>query len=148
MTPNRVIGKDGGIPWHYPEDMKHFRNVTRGHAVIMGRATFDSIGKALPKRRNLIVSRDTSLRIEGCDVVDSLPRAIELARELDEEPRILGGAQIYKLALPLTTRMFLTFIDEDHQGDVLFPVFDRANWEDEETRRGDGLTFMTLVRKP
>jgi dihydrofolate reductase len=147
MTPARVIGRRGAIPWHYPEDMKHFRRVTTGHALIMGRATYDSIGKPLPKRRNIVISRDASLRIEGCEVVPSLERAIELAREHDDEPRVIGGGQIYACALPLATRLWLTYLADEHEGDVYFPAIDAAEWREEERTEVPGLTWVTLVRR-
>lgn len=147
MTASRVIGKDGKIPWHYPEDMKHFRRVTLDHAVIMGRATYDSIGKPLPKRRNIVLTRNASLRIEGCDVVSSLADALRLAREHDSEPRVIGGGEIYAAALPMATRLFLTYLDVEHEGDAYFPAFDASEWSEDERRRSDGLTFVTLVRR-
>jgi dihydrofolate reductase len=147
MTPSRVIGRGGGIPWHLPEDMKHFRRVTKGHAVIMGRATYDSIGQPLPGRRTIVVSRKPGLAIGGCEVVDSLGRALELARERDEEPCVLGGAQIYAAALPLATRLVLTYLDDEHEGDTFFPEIDPDEWVEQERRRGTGVTFVTLTRK-
>jgi dihydrofolate reductase len=147
MTESRVIGKDGGIPWHHPQDMKHFRRVTKGHAVIMGRATYDSIRKPLAGRRNIVVSRNPGLQIEGCEVVDSLERALELAREHDEEPCVIGGAQLYTAALPLATRLFLTCLDDEHAGDTYFPVIDPEQWVEQERRRGEGLTWSTFVRR-
>lgn len=147
MTPSRVIGRAGTIPWHYPEDMKHFRAVTRGHAVIMGRGTYESIGKALPKRRTIVVSRHPERGLPDSEVVSSLDAAIELAREHDDEPRILGGAQIYAAALPLATRLILTFLETEHEGDVYFPAFDPADWIEEERRSAPGLSFVTLVRR-
>jgi len=147
MTPSRVIGRDGGIPWHHAEDMKHFRQVTRGHAVIMGRATFDSIGKPLPGRRTIVVSRNPALRLEGCEVVPSLARALELARERDPEPCILGGGQLYAEALPLATRLVLTYLDQEHEGDVYFPQIDPGEWQETERRQTEGAAFVTLVRR-
>jgi dihydrofolate reductase len=147
MTPSRVIGRAGGIPWHYPEDMKHFRNVTRGHALIMGRGTYDSIGKALPKRRTIVVSRHPERGLPDSEVVSSLDAAIELAREHDDEPQILGGAQIYEAALPLATRLILTFLETEHPGDVYFPEFDPADWIETERRTAPGLCWVTLVRR-
>jgi dihydrofolate reductase len=146
MTRHRVIGRKGAMPWHYPEDMKHFRRTTLGHAIIMGRATFDSIGKPLNKRRNIIVSRAPDLEVEGCEVASSVDAAIVLARQTDDEPFIVGGSQIYAAALPLVTRLFLTEIHQDHGGDVYFPDFDRTQWVEEERRKGEGLSFVTLAR--
>jgi dihydrofolate reductase len=149
MTRARVIGKAGShrLLWHYPEDMKRFRSVTKGHAVIMGRATWDTIGKPLPGRRNIVISRDPALRIEGCEVVTSLERAIALAREHDPEPCILGGAQIYAAALPLATRLILTYVEQEHEGDAYFPEFDEREWIEQERTATNGLTFVTLARQ-
>ena len=147
MTRKHVIGKGGTIPWHYAEDMQHFRQVTKGHAIIMGRTTYDSIGKPLPGRRNIVLSRDPGLRIDGCEVVPSLQRALELAYEHDPDPRVIGGAEIYAAALPLATRLFLTYLDVEHEGDAHFPSFDAESFIEEERRRGEGLTFVTLRRR-
>lgn len=147
MTKSHVIGRDGGIPWHHAQDMKHFRRVTKGHAVVMGRATYDSIGKPLPGRRNIVVSRNLSLQIDGCELASSLERALELAREHDQEPCVIGGAQLYAAALPLATRLILTFLDDEHAGDTYFPAIDSEQWVEHERRRGDGLTWSTLVRR-
>jgi dihydrofolate reductase len=147
MTPGRVIGKDNTIPWHFSEDMKHFRRVTKDHAVLMGRATYDSIGKPLPGRRNIVLSRNPSLHIEGCEVAADLERALQLAYEHDDEPRVIGGAEIYAAALPHATRLFLTYLDEEHEGDTYFPAFDASAWVEEERARGEGLTWITLRRR-
>lgn len=148
LTHKRVIGQGPKIPWHYPEDMAHFRAVTAGHAVIMGRATFMSIGKPLKGRRNIIVSHDRKLKIEGADVVHDLDKAITLGYTTDPEPMILGGAQIYEAAMPIATRMYLTYVQEDHEGDVFFPEHNLDEWIETERREGEGLTFVTLDRKP
>ena len=146
MTPSRVIGKDNALPWRYPEDQKHFQRETRGHAVIMGRATFESLPAPLKNRRNIVVSRNPALRIEGAEVVDSLERAIALAREHDPEPVIAGGAQLYALALPLATKMLLTYLDQEYEGDAYFPAIEPTEWREVERRRSEGLTFVTLER--
>ena len=149
MTPKRVLGKNGQLPWQMPEDLDHFRRVTTGHAVIMGRVTYDSVGKPLPKRRNIVVSRNPNLRLAGSEVVPTLARAIALARETDPEPRIIGGAQIYAEALPFATKLVLTYLDDEYEGDAYFPAFDPAEWIEVERRRGarDPLTFVTLQRR-
>lgn len=148
MTPSRVIGRSGPerLLWHHPADMKRFRELTRGHAVIMGRATFESIGKPLQKRRNLIVSRDPALRIPGCEVASSVEQAIARARETDPEPCVLGGAQIYAAAMPHATKLYITWLDEEHEGDARFPAIDPSEWRETERTRVDGLTFVTLER--
>jgi len=148
MAQNKVIGQGGDLPWHFSEDLKHFRRVTTGHAVIMGRKTWDSIGRPLPGRRNIIVSRQQGLQIAGCEVVGSLERAIELAREQDDEPRVIGGATLYEQSLPLVTRLFLTEVDIKVDGDTFFPPLDRSQWREVERRRGEAneLLFLTLER--
>ena len=146
MTKARVIGKAGTIPWRYPEDSKRFRRLTLGHAVIMGRATYDSIGKPLEKRRNIVVSRNRALELPGCEVVASLPRALELAYEEDSEPFVIGGTALYAAALPLATRLLITEIEQEYEGDTYFPEFDRSQWRETERTAGDGLCFVTLER--
>jgi len=149
MGPGRVIGRDGGLPWHFSEDLRHFRAVTTGHAIIMGRKTWDSIGRPLPKRRNIVVTRQQDLKIEGCDVVHSLGEAIALARVDDDEPRVIGGSTLYEQALPLATRLYLTEVSEEVEGDTFFPALDLAEWTELERRRGEAeqLVFVTLQRK-
>ena len=148
MTPNRVLGKAGKLPWQMPEDLAHFKRATTGHAVIMGRVTYDSVGTPLPKRRNIIISRDPALQRPGAEVAPTLERAIALARQTDPDPFIIGGAQIYAEALPLATRMILTYLDHEYEGDAFFPAFDAGEWIEEDRRRGDRdpVTFVTLRR--
>jgi dihydrofolate reductase len=131
VARNRVIGRSNALPWHIPGELKHFRAVTTEHAVLMGRKTFESIGKPLPNRRNIVITRDRALRIEGCETAPSLVAAIALARTSDSAPRVIGGAQIYAEALPLATELILTEIDRDYEGDAHFPVVDRGVWREE-----------------
>ena len=148
MAKNRVIGRGQAIPWDLPEDRKHFVAVTRGHALIMGRATYDAIGRPLPKRRNIVVSRTLGLTIPGVEIAGSLDAAIGLARTEDDAPRVIGGGQLYAEALPLATRIYLTELDYDVDGDVFFPEIDRAAWIVSESRRGEGgATYCTLDRR-
>jgi dihydrofolate reductase len=146
MAKNRVIGKGQTIPWDLPEDRKHFVQVTKGHAIILGRGTYESIGKPLPKRRNIVVSRRAGLVIPGVEVVAGLGEAIALARTEDDAPRVIGGGQIYVEALPLATRIYLTELDREVDGDVWFPEISREEWVVHESRRGDGATYSTLDR--
>jgi len=147
LSPNRVIGRNGAMPWHYPEDLRHFRRVTTGHAVLMGRATHEAIGRPLPGRRNLVISRNPALRLDGCETAGSLPQAIAMARQHDPDPRVIGGGQIFALAMPLATRLLLTYTDREYAGDTFFPEVDPARWREQERRRGQGLTFVTWVRR-
>ena len=147
MTPDRVIGLDGDMPWHIPEDLRHFRRVTMGHAIIMGRKTHESIGRPLPKRRNIVITRSRERAFEGCDVAHSLDEAIALARAGgDDEPRVVGGGAIYTMALPLATKLFLTEVDLDVAGDTFFPAYDPDSWREVDRREGEGVVYRTLER--
>jgi dihydrofolate reductase len=145
VSRNGVIGKDGELPWHIPEDLKHFRKNTLGHAIIMGRKTWDSIGRPLPKRRNIVVSRQRDLELVGADVVHSLDEALALARTDDPEPRIIGGAMLYREAFPRATRLILTEVQRDVDGDTYFPPWDEADWQ--ETARSAGETEDVVFRE-
>ncbi len=137
MSDARVIGKGNALPWHIPEDMKHFRAVTMGHVIVMGRLTHQSIGKALPGRTNVVVTSDPGAVADGCVAKRTLAEALELAWTTDEEPRIIGGARIYAEALPLVTKIFLTEVHRDVAGDVVFPPLDRSRFRETERRRGE-----------
>lgn len=143
-----VIGRDGGLPWSLPEDMRFFRAVTTGHAIIMGRKTHESIGRALPNRRNLVVTRIADAAFEGCEVASTLTSALELAYATDDAPRIIGGGMLYAEALPLATELVLTEIDRDVPGDTYFPAFDAMTFEKVESKRAEteGVTFVRYRR--
>lgn len=147
IARNGVIGKDGKVPWHIPEDMRHFRDMTVGHAIIMGRKTYEETRRPLPRRRNIVISRDPAFSAPGCEVVTTLEKAISLARETDPEPRVIGGAEIYRLALPLTTRIYLTEVDRDVEGDTVFHL-DRTGFHETERRAGESgdVWYVTLDR--
>ena len=144
-----VIGKDGTLPWHEPEDLQHFKRVTMGHAILMGRKTYESIGRPLPGRRNLVLTRDPSFQAEGCEVHHDLEAALASARETDACPFVIGGAGLYALALPRATTLHVTEIDADVEGDTHFPPFDPSSWvEADERRSADGrLRFRVLQRR-
>lgn len=147
MTPERVIGRDGGLPWHIPEDLRHFRRVTMGHAILMGRTTHESIGRALPGRTNVVITRQRDSTFADCAVAHSLDEAIALARNGgDDEPRVIGGGTIYALALPLATRLFLTEVQRQVDGDTFFPEVDWTEWNEVDRRQGDGVVYRTLER--
>jgi dihydrofolate reductase len=146
MARNRVIGHRGQLPWHEPEDLKHFRDVTVGHAVVMGRKTFDALGKPLPRRRNLVVTRTRGWAAPGCEVFADLDAAVIAARATDPEPRIIGGGEIYALALPQATLIYLTVVDVEPAGDAWFPELDERQWRERERRESGRLVFRTLER--
>jgi dihydrofolate reductase len=145
-----AIGKGGALPWRLPEDLKRFKAITSGHAVIMGRKTFDSIGRALPNRRNIVVSRSKPGLPDGVELAASVEAAISLARASDSEPMIIGGGEIYAAALPFATRLEITTVPLDVAGaDAFFPTIDPALFE--ETARlpaeTGGATFVTYRRR-
>ena len=145
---NGAIGKDGKVPWRISEDLKHFKKVTMGHAIIMGRKTWDEVGRPLPGRRNLVVTRSAGLVLEGAEVFPTLEAAIAAARTTDDEPHIIGGSTIYDAAMPLATRIHLTEVHRDVEADTFFPPFDRTVWREVERRPAEteGVEFVTLER--
>jgi dihydrofolate reductase len=148
MSRNRVIGDHGRLPWHEPEDLRHFKRLSTGHAVIMGRRTATSLcSTPLPKRRNLVVSRSDGLSLPGFEVFAGLDDAIRAARSSDPEPMIIGGGEIYRLALPQVTIMYLTEIQRECSGDAHFPAFAEGDWQESERRQSGALVFRTLLRR-
>jgi dihydrofolate reductase len=125
------IGKNNLLPWHLPADLKHFKTITTGHPIIMGRKTFDSIGKALPNRRNIVVSRQSGLQIPEVELCSSLNKAIELCKD-EVDVFVIGGAQIFEQALPIADVLYLTVIQEDFDADVFFPEIKMNEWTKEE----------------
>jgi dihydrofolate reductase len=128
MAANRAIGKDGELPWHLPADLRFFKRLTTGHTVIMGRKTFDTVGRPLPDRWNVIVTRDRNYRQAGASVVHSIEEALRMTRG-DEISFVVGGAEIYRLALPYAHRLYLTVVHATPDGDTFFPEFDEREWE-------------------
>jgi len=132
MANNRVIGLDNKMPWHLPADLQHFKAVTTGKPVIMGRKTFESIGRPLPGRRNIIITRNTDYKAEGIETVISPEAALSLVCDV-EEVMIIGGGNVYQQFLTQAERLYLTFIDLDVEGDTQFPDYQAiANWEVKE----------------
>jgi len=146
-VPGRVIGDGERMPWHHPADLKHFRAITTGHAVIMGRKTWLSIGRPLPKRRNIVLSRDPSFRAEGVEVCADLAAAITAARAGgDTCPMVIGGGSVYAQALPLASVLHLTEVCEAHTGSVTFPQIDETGWR-EVARRSEGVLVFRELRR-
>ncbi len=134
MGRNRAIGRDNQLIWHLPADLKHFKETTMGKPVIMGRKTFESMGKALPGRTNVVVTRKTGFMAPGCLVAGSLGEALGLVSR-EPEVFIAGGGEIYKQAIPLADRMYITIIDHDFDGDTFFPDFDAREWDIAEEKK-------------
>lgn len=159
MAENRTIGLDGGMPWHLSKDLQYFKQVTMGAPIIMGRKTYQSIGRALPGRTNIVITRDHDFTADGIDIVHDLPAALRKATAIatiegKEEVFVIGGAQIYELALPSADRLYLTEIHQTCAGDAWFPEIAKDDWlemrrEDyaPETPDGPAFSFIVLDRK-
>jgi dihydrofolate reductase len=151
---NRVIGKDNDLVWHLPKDLKHFKELTLGHPMIMGRKTFESFGKPLPGRTSIIITRDRHYQQESCIVVHSLEEAVNEAKKLDDQIYIAGGAEIYKQALPITDIMYLTEVKASPEGDTFFPEFSANEWQEtarksfnKDEKHQYAFDFVTWERK-
>ncbi|BAU55270.1 dihydrofolate reductase [Mucilaginibacter gotjawali] len=151
ISENHVIGKDNKLLWYLPNDLKHFKEITSGHTVIMGRKTYESVGKPLPRRRNIIITRQ-AISIDGCEVVNSIEAALALCAD-EEEVFIVGGAEIYKQSMHLTDRIYLTIVHKDFEGDSFFPEINKSEWkevssEDHQPDEKNHLpySFITLER--
>jgi len=123
MTPARVIGRDGRLPWHLPEDLRFFRRTTTGHPIVMGRKTFESIGKPLPRRQNIILTRNPSWKLPGAIVIHH-PADLRKIELLDPRVYLIGGAQVYELFLPLVDELLVSWVYQPHPGDTWFPEFE------------------------
>ncbi len=128
MTRDRVIGMDNQMPWHLPEDLKLFKKLTAGNTVIMGRKTYESIGKPLPNRSNIVVSR-SQMDIPGVVVCPSMAQALNKAEEYGQKIFFIGGAEIYRQALPLADCLYISWLKQDYPGDTKFPEFNETEWE-------------------
>ena len=146
VADNGVIGADGELPWHLPDDLAHFRRVTTGNVVIMGRKTYESIGRPLPRRTNIVVTRQPDWTADGVITASSLTDALDVAEEYDGDAMVIGGSQIYALAMPLADRQVLTEVHATPEGDVTYPPFDRAEWEETRREEHDGYAFVWLER--
>jgi len=123
-----VIGGGNTLLWHISEDLRRFKAITEGHAVVMGRLTFESLGRPLPNRTNIIITRNASFKAEGCIRAGSLEQAMEMTRS-EQETFIIGGGQIYRQAMPIADRLYITYVDAAYEGDTLFPQVDTAIWK-------------------
>ncbi|CAG7856084.1 dihydrofolate reductase [biofilm metagenome] len=128
MASNRAIGLNNQMPWHLSADLKRFKQITMGRPIIMGRKTYEAIGKPLPGRTNIIVSRNLSYQQAGCVVVDSIDAAINHGCRLDEEVFVIGGATLYAATLPIADNLYITQINQEYEGDTFFPSIDIAAW--------------------
>lgn len=143
---NGVIGVDGALPWRIPEDLARFKQLTMGHALVMGRATFESIGRPLPGRTNIVLTRNPGWAHDGVVVAKSLSEAIDEAATRGQDAFIAGGAEVYREALDAADRMELTRVDEEPEGDTWFPEVNWSRWEETAREEHPGFAFVTYER--
>jgi dihydrofolate reductase len=153
VADNGVIGQRNGLPWRLPEDLKRFKALTMGKPIIMGRKTYDSIGKPLPGRTNIVITRQPGLSLPGCVVAGSLPAAVDAAGAVDEV-MVIGGAEIYRQALPMTQRVYLTRVHAQVEGDACFPALAPEQWQEvaredypADERHAHAFSFVILARQ-
>lgn len=148
VAENNVIGKDNKIPWHYKEDFQHFKALTSGHVVVMGRKTYESIGKPLPSRINIVVSRNKELQISGCIIAASLAEAINITKQNNAQKCfIIGGSSLYAEALPIADQLELTHVHEAVDGDTYFPTWNKEQWKETHRQDFQEFSFVTYMRK-
>ena len=155
VAKNNVIGKDNKLIWHLPEDLKRFKRITTGHTIIMGRKTFESLGRVLPNRKHIVLSKDTDFKVqdENVQVINDISLLGEYISS-EEENFVIGGASIYKLLMPYTSKMYITKINQEFEGDVFFPEIEEKDWGVVETQKGItdeknvyDYEYVTYVRK-
>ncbi|MDP2813555.1 MAG: dihydrofolate reductase [Erysipelotrichaceae bacterium] len=144
---NYVIGKDGWMPWNIPEDLRHFKEKTLNHTVVMGRKTFDAIGRPLPRRKNIVVTRDPRWHFDGVEVIDDFELFLQKNQKSENEIFIAGGAQIYETALPYAEKMIISHIDTEIDGDTFFPKWDRTKFDLTDTVEYTDFSVKTYQKK-
>ena len=152
MDDNRLIGKDNKLPWHLPADLAYFKKITIGKSILMGRKTYDSIGRPLPNRRNIVITRNTNIVIPGCEVVSNIEQALLITKD-EPEVMVIGGASLCEQLLPDVSRLYITKIEGSFDGDVYFPDYDKADWHEvsRESHQSDSINkyeyqFIVLER--
>jgi dihydrofolate reductase len=148
IARNGVIGADGGIPWHLPDDQRRFKELTIGHVLVMGRVTYESIGRPLPGRTTVVVTRSAGWGAgdDGVLVAPSVPEALALAATVDEEVFVVGGTRVYEEALPFADRLELTWVDAEPEGDAWFPAVDWATWREVTREEHEGWSAVSYAR--
>ncbi len=149
IAANGIIGRDGGLPWpRLPGELPRVKRLTMGHVLVMGRRTYDSIGRALPGRTTVVVTRQPDWRAEGVLVADSVERALEIGAEHDREIFVFGGAEVYAATVPRADRMVLTWVDQEPAGDTTFPGVDWRDWREVGREPGEGYSVVEYERIP
>jgi dihydrofolate reductase len=147
MTPERVIGREGALPWHLPEDLAFFKRTTSGHAIVMGRKTYESIGRPLPKRRNIVLTRDRGWTAPGVEVIHS-PEELASRAAVDEKVFIIGGAEIYSAFLDRLDELLVSHVFENYPGDTRLPVFEHLFAQPEILESHEGFEVRRYQRQP
>ncbi|MEE9331880.1 MAG: dihydrofolate reductase [Methylophilaceae bacterium] len=150
IANDNVIGVNNTLPWHLPEDLKRFKALTMGHHIIMGRKTYESLGRLLPGRTTVIVTRNKQYHVEGAVIANSLEQALDVAR-VDEEAFLIGGAELYKIGLPLADKLYVTEVHADFEGDAYLPAFDLTDWRElsrvrHDNEEGMAFSYVTYQR--
>ena len=127
MDDNHLIGKGNELPWHLPADLVYFKKITTGNSILMGRKTYDSIGKPLPNRRNIVITRNPDISIPDCEVVDSIEKALSITQD-EEEIMVIGGANLFEQLLPEVNKLYITRIEGEFEGETYFPHYDENDW--------------------
>ena len=148
VARNGVIGVGGELPWYLPEDLRRFKELTIGHVLVMGRLTYESIGRPLPGRTTVVITRRPDWSAGADEVIRArdVPGALQLGSEIDDEVFVVGGGQVYEEALPLADRLELTFVDAEPEGDTFFPEVDWSQWREVAREEGDGVAYVTYER--
>ena len=141
---NLVIGRDGNMPWHLPEDLAHFKATTMGHTMVMGRKTYDTIGRALPGRRTIVITRQLGWHAPSVEVAHSLPEALALAGPADVF--VVGGSDVYRQAMPFADQLLLTEVEQSPEADAFFPTFSADDWRETAREAHEGFAFVTYER--
>jgi dihydrofolate reductase len=150
ISKNNAIGKDNTLLWNIPEDLKHFKEITSGHTIIMGRKTFESIGRPLPNRRNIVITRDDSYAHNGIEIANSLIKALDVCK-YEDEVFVIGGGEIYKQALPFADKLYVTHVEKEYTGDAFFPEISKEEWveisKEEHSENDPPYRFSTYEKK-
>jgi dihydrofolate reductase len=147
VAANGVIGKDGSLPWHLPDDLRHFKRLTNGHVLVMGRRTFDSIGRPLPGRTTIVVTRQPQWHADGVRTAEDVADALAQATQLDAEVFVAGGHEIFREAMPVADAMVLSRVDARPDGDTVFPPVDWAAWDEVSREAMEGFELVTYRRR-
>lgn len=147
VAENGVIGRDGGLPWHLPEDLAHVKRTTLGHVLVMGRRTYESIGRPLPGRTTVVVTGQEGWGVDGVRVAPTVEEALSVASTIDDEVYVMGGTEVFRASLPIADRLSITEVEQRPAGDTCFPEVDWSQWQEVSREQRDGFAFVEYVRR-